>query len=67
MSLQDSWKEDTSAFKSILWNVKKNKWIGGPKFPNEYSPIGGCALPINRTKVVFFGVSQGSIFQSNRL
>jgi hypothetical protein len=51
--------------KSILWNIKKNKWIKGPRFPNGYSAIGGCALAINRSKVIFFGVSQGSISLSN--
>ena len=51
--------------KSILWNIKKNRWIEGPRFPNGYSPFGGCALAINRSKAMFFGVSQGSIFLLN--
>ena len=51
--------------KSILWNIKKNKWIDGPRFPNGYSLVGGCALAIDRSKAMFFGFSQGSIFLSN--
>ena len=52
--------------KSILWSLKRQKWIKGPDLPQKPSNdiygtlqtvdvTGGCALAINRSNVIIFG------------
>ena len=43
-----------NAFKSILWSIKRQKWMKAPVFPTEIQIAGGCALAKNREVVQIF-------------
>ena len=42
--------------KTILWSIIKQKWLVGPKLPNNYDIYGGCAVPIDRSVVIIMRI-----------
>ena len=43
-------------FPTQLWSMKKLTWAKkSPEFPPNISMLSGCAIPINRNKVLFIG------------
>ena len=43
-------------FPTQLWSMKKMTWAKkSPEFPSMISLLSGCAVPINREKVLFIG------------
>ena len=43
--------------KSLLWNVRKYRWINGPRLPNEIFLLDSSATAINSSHVVFVGAN----------
>ena len=46
----------SALFSTQLWSMKKMTWAKkAPEFPPNISMLSGCAVPINRNKVLFIG------------
>ena len=43
---------------TALWNIKKSKWINGPQLPYLRGIEDGCATLLNRTVVMFIGMTK---------
>ena len=47
----------TSQRKSLLWSIKKRKWINGPRLPNDVFLLHSSSSAINSTHVIFVGAN----------
>ena len=41
---------------TLLWSIKKQKWLVGPKIPDSYDIYQGCAVPIDKNIVIIMGL-----------
>ena len=56
-----------SESKTILWSIKKQKWLVGPKIPDIYDIYGGCAVPIDKNIVILMGLILSHGFEANNM
>ena len=56
MSANDANCKCAAMFPTQLWSMKKMTWAKKtPEFPPNILMLSGCAIPINRNKVLFIG------------
>ena len=56
MSANDANCKCEAMFPTQLWSMKKMTWAKKtPEFPPNILMLSGCAIPINRNKVLFIG------------
>ena len=50
---------------SVIFSKDRKRWLSGPKLPDGLKFTGACGLSLNRTVVLFVGVSLLPFFVTN--